>query len=426
MTIDQMRYAHIQSQLDKSWRVFDPQRVTFLKQVLDWLDHPEQHYRIIQIAGTNGKGSTGAMLRSILAAADYRVGHFASPAVLTDHEQIWLNKRYITDKEFVRSYEQLVAVLAQHDLSADALSYFEVWFFVALMVFAADDLAYVIVEAGVGGLHDATNAIDTPAIVAFTEIGLDHQAILGDSLRAIAENKAALIKPNSIVVSDMQQKAEAINTLQRQAQKVAAVWYQQAVQVDVVEQRPGRLRVEIDGVTYESGLQGAFQVRNLALVWQILAVIEAQWGVKITAQSRQTGLQQAYMIGRLEVDTQQRIIWDGAHNLDAATALAETIRAWQLTEKPLLVLGVLADKDVQAIVAELLSVVAEVWTITPDNERGLAAAQLTSVIHTMQPHLPVHTSTVADVWQAVKSRQSAQQYIIVAGSFYTLRALRKE
>lgn len=426
MTTAAQRYAHIQAQLDKSWRVFDPQRVTFLRQVLAWLGHPEQHYRIIQIAGTNGKGSTGTMVKNILQTANLQVGHFTSPAVLVDEEQIWLNDRYVQPAEFVRAYDSLVATLAEHDLPADALSYFEVWFFVSLLIFAEQQVDYAIIEAGLGGLHDATNAIDTPDIVAFTEIGFDHQAILGPTLMDIARNKAALIKPQSVVVSDLQQAPEVMAILQQQCRTVGAVWQATPIDVQVDTQQPEHLHISIDGVAYDSGLQGAFQARNVQVVWQILTAMTQRFGQRIATSIRQKGLAKAHMIGRLEVDVNKRLVWDGAHNVDAAQALVATLSEWQLPVKPLLILGVLRDKTVDAILSELLPAVGDVWTITPDNPRALPAQELTQQIRAMAPDKQVHTSTPATIWPAILAQQGPQQYVVVAGSFYTIRALRKE
>ncbi|HEY4400272.1 MAG TPA: Mur ligase family protein [Lactobacillaceae bacterium] len=418
-----MDYTTIQAQLDKSWRVFDPQRVAFLREVLAWVDQLDRTYRVIQIAGTNGKGSTGAILREILRASGASVGHFASPAVYEDREQIWLNGEFVAPEIWVQAYEKLLAALTEHDLTADALSYFETWTLVALMVFEMAEVDYAIVEAGLGGLHDATNIIAAPAVVAFTEIGLDHLAILGNSLAEIARNKAGLMKENALIVSDLAQESVVKDVLQAQAKQVGAQWFERDVQVAIQSSTLRGLTVEIDAVTYVSALKGRFQARNLAVVWQILAALESRFEVDFTVENRRSGLARARMIGRLQVDDRRRLVWDGAHNLDAAQALVQALADWRLPLKPILILGILADKDYQAMLTELLPHFARVIAVTPANPRALLAADLVTAIKTLAPEMSVEQVAADQALNAAQQIRRDGQFIVIAGSFYTLRAV---
>lgn len=418
-----MTYQEIQQQLDKSWRVFEPGRVTFLREVLSWVGNPEATLHVIQIAGTNGKGSTGTMLREILLASHVSVGHFASPSIFDDREQIWLNGTYVTENDWVQAYEVMQQVLRQHGLSDAALSYFEVWTLVALLVFQAHGVQYAIIEAGLGGLHDATHMLTSSTVIAYTEIGLDHQNILGATIQDIAQNKAGLMTAGATIVSDLHQQEEVRLILKTQAEKIGAIWFEQPVEVQIENNTPHGLQVKIDGDSYSLGLRGRFQARNLSVVWQILAVLEQHFSVTFTYKIRQLGLARAHLIGRMQIDHTQLILWDGAHNIDAVHALIETLNDWHLTTKPLLVLGVLNDKNYRNMIDMLLPMVSQVITVTPENPRALSANDLAEAIHEQVISMPVTVASPESALNTANQLREKNQYIIVAGSFYTLRAV---
>ncbi|CAM3122792.1 bifunctional folylpolyglutamate synthase/dihydrofolate synthase [Leuconostoc rapi] len=418
-----MTYQEIQQQLDKSWRVFEPNRVTFLRQVLSWIGSPETTMRVIQIAGTNGKGSTGTMLREILLANHDSVGHFASPAVFDDREQIWLNGSFVSENDWVKAYETLQYVLRAHGLSDNALSYFEVWTLVALLVFHAHGVQYAIVEAGLGGLHDATHMLTSSTIIAYTEIGLDHQNILGATIQDIAQNKAGLMTTGAAIVSDLYQPENVGLILKTQAEKIGATWFEQQIDVQVEDNTTHGLRVKIDGDSYSLGLLGRFQARNLSVVWQILSVLEQHFSVAFASKTRQIGLARTHLIGRMQVNHMQRILWDGAHNIDAVHALIDTLNDWRLTVKPLLILGVLKDKNYRHMIDLLLPMVSQVISVTPENPRALSADDLATTIRERQITMPVTVINPENALDIAKQLRQQNQYIIVAGSFYTLRAV---
>ena len=418
-----MTYQTIQQQLDKGWRVFDPNRLTFLRTVLRWVGQPDQDLTIIQIAGTNGKGSTGAMLREVLRAHGETVGHFASPAVFNDREQIWLNGQFVTEAAWVTAYQQLLQVLVAHDRTIDDLSYFEVWTIVALLVFQAEHVTYAILEAGLGGRDDATHMVGQAAVVAYTEIGLDHQNILGQTLAEIAQNKADLITPGALVVSDLAQPAEVLNILKTTTQAKQAIWAAQPVTVTVCQDTPDGLAVSVAGEHYQPGLVGAFQRRNLSVVWQILAALEQREQVTFDVATRRRGLAQAQMLGRMQVDQTRHILWDGAHNEDAAQGLVASLTNWALPERPILVLGVLADKNYHQMLTILLPLVSAVITVTPNNPRALSATALAEAVQAIDANLPVTVMDQDPLAYAMAQRTSSSQYIVVAGSFYTLNVV---
>jgi len=317
----------------------------------------------------------------------------------------------------------LLQALVAHDRTIDDLSYFEVWTIVALLVFQAEHVTYAILEAGLGGRDDATHMVGQAAVVAYTEIGLDHQNILGQTLAEIAQNKADLITPGALVVSDLAQPAEVLTILKTTTQAKQATWAAQPVTVTVRQDTPAGLAVSVAGEHYQLGLVGAFQRRNLSVVWQILAALEQRDQVMFDVAARRRGLAQAQMLGRMQVDQTRHILWDGAHNEDAAQGLVASLTNWALPERPILVLGVLADKNYHQMLTILLPLVSAVITVTPNNPRALSATALAEAVQAIDANLPVTALDKDPLTYAMAQRTSPSQYIVVAGSFYTLNAV---
>lgn len=418
-----MSYEIIQQQLDKSWRLFDSERINFLCEVMTWLSHPDKDIRIIQIAGTNGKGSTGAMLREIILASGETVGHFTSPAVFNDCEQIWLNGNFVSQEAWVTAYEDLNYQLTQHNLTIANLSYFEVWTIVALLIFRQNKVTYAIIEAGLGGRDDATHMISYGDIVAYTEIGLDHQNILGHNIESIAQNKADLITGGTLVVSDLEQVSAVTKILKRTAKREGAHWFEQHDTISIQSETVNGLCLVINQQRYQLGLNGAFQRRNAAVVWQVLSALELRYQVSFNIAARQKGLANSFMVGRMQVDTTNRLVWDGAHNIDAVRALLETVKVWQLSTRPILILGVLSDKNYDDMLAYLLPVFSEIIAVTPDNPRALAAEDLADTIKKLAPNMTVTPVASQEALALAQQKQGKNQYIMITGSFYTLRSV---
>jgi len=157
-----IRYKNIIKSLDNTWHILDDTRVPIVRQVLGWLDHPDQKLKIIHIAGTNGKSSTGAMMGAVLQANGYSYGRFSSPFILSAREQICIDDEMISKSDFVDYYEQLIKCFKLNGVSANYLTYFEYFTIISLLYFVDHQVDFVLFEAGLGGLRDATNAIDAP------------------------------------------------------------------------------------------------------------------------------------------------------------------------------------------------------------------------------------------------------------------------
>lgn len=421
-------YLKITKQLDKGWRVIDENRVPFLRKVLGWLGNPDQKYKIIHVAGTNGKGSTGEMLNQILQASGYRVGKFSSPGLYTYREQVMINSTYITPSEFVREFNKILAVLKAHDLDMQTLSFFEWWTVIALSYFGSQQLDIAIIEVGVGGDLDATNAITTSLLNIFTKITYDHQDILGDDLATIATAKCGILRPGAHVISYSGQEAEVQAVINKRAQAIGAKLYDGPRPIiTTYKVSPAGTNVKInDRFEVFLSLSGHFQLLNLNTVLQAVNVLR-QLDYQISDAAIKDGLGQANLPGRMEYDAKNNIIRDAAHNPDGIEALVASLKSWRLPFKPTVILGILRDKNYMTMLEELLPYVARIIAITPANpSRSLTADELAAQILEMDDNVEVSIADdpTAAITVARQVRESSDAMIVITGSFYTLRAVK--
>ncbi len=423
-------YQQITKKMDGPWRVRPEagNRVGMLQEILRWMGHPESKLRVIHIVGTNGKGSTGVMLAKILVTAGYKVGHFSTPAILNDREVITTNGDMISEADFVSSYTRVLEEVTAHGGDEDTLSKFEWWTLVALDYFARKEMDFVILEAGVGGLRDATNVIEKPLVVAFTKISYDHVGLLGNNLLEIAQDKAGAIKPGASIVNYPGQDIEVYHLLHDKAEEVGAIWNPHPKPViTIVQSSPSGLVLNADQFEgLKLSLTGAYQANNLSTVLQIVTVLKSR-GFEIKDVDVAEALAHVKIQGRMEFDAERNILYDGAHNPDGIISLVASIRSWHLPFKPVVVLGLLKGKNYHDMLEELLPHVDTVIAVTPDSDRAMSADELAAKIVMMSNvDVEIADDPSAAITLARRVRESSEALILVTGSFYTLRAIESE
>ncbi|MBJ7627663.1 bifunctional folylpolyglutamate synthase/dihydrofolate synthase [Weissella confusa] len=423
-------YQQITKKMDGPWRVRPEagNRVSMLQEILRWMGHPESKLRVIHIVGTNGKGSTGVMLAKILVTAGYKVGHFSTPAILNDREVITTNGDMISEADFVSSYKRVLEEVTAHGGDEDTLSKFEWWTLVALDYFARKEMDFVILEAGVGGLRDATNVIEKPLVVAFTKISYDHVGLLGNDLLEIAQDKAGAIKPGACIVNYPGQDIEVYHLLHDKAEEVGAIWNPNPKPViTIVQSSPSGLVLNADQFEgLKLSLTGAYQANNLSTVLQIVTVLKSR-GFEIKDVDVAEALAHVKIQGRMEFDAERNILYDGAHNPDGIISLVASIRSWHLPFKPVVVLGLLKGKNYHDMLEELLPHVDTVIAVTPDSDRAMSADELAAKIVMMSNvDVEIADDPSAAITLARRVRESSEALILVTGSFYTLRAIESE
>lgn len=337
-----------------------------IERLLARLGQPQQRVPFIHVAGTNGKGSVCAYLSAALTAAGYRVGRYTSPHLVDWTERIAIGDRPISPAEFVAALERTIAAI---DPNFEAPTLFEVVTAAAWELFARRELDIAVIEVGLGGRLDATN-VAIPAVAAITSISRDHWQRLGDTIAAIAGEKAGILKPQiPAVVAPQVPLAEAVIAERARQLNCPVLWSQPAIPIasDLVPGASSNApdiaadivlrRARYRDLDYDLMLPGDVQLINSAMAIDILQVLRARGWDKLTDVAIARGLAHTRWPGRLQWLQWRDRTWliDGAHNLAAAQALRRYAdAAWQGQPKTWL-LGLLATKDCDGILRALLA-----------------------------------------------------------------------
>ena len=343
--------------------------------LLAQLGHPEQALRFVHVAGTNGKGSTAAMLAAVLRAAGYRTGLYISPYLQVFNERMSINGVQIDDEELGALTEQVRAVAEPME---DPPTEFEWMTVIALLYFQRHQCDLVVLEVGLGGRLDATNVIGAPEAAVICNIGMDHMKELGGTLEQIAFEKAGIIKPGCDVVLYPNEDMGVMDVVRRVCHERGAVLHTadfsalRPLENSILGQRFSYRQWEALSVR----LLGAHQLRNAAVVLETVGVLRSR-GYAVPEAAVRDGLAAAVWPGRFELlHTDPVFIADGGHNRQCAAAVAAALRAYFPGMQIDLILGVLADKDYAAILSILAPLGRRFYTVTPNSPRALSAAEL--------------------------------------------------
>ena len=320
-----------------------------MQRAVDLLGNPEQTYPIIHVTGTNGKGSTIAFMRELFVAHGKTVGTFTSPHIVSIHDRICINGEPISDEDFIRLADQVKAMEQRLLETHDQLSFFELLTLIALLYFKEQKVDLVLLEVGIGGLLDTTNVV-TGEIAIITSIGLDHQETLGDSLEAIAEQKAGIFKlGKSAVIANLVPEAQIV--CQKIAEGLGVTLYQADKDFSF---KSGVFSSSIANLSrLKLGLEGTYQEENAALALQAFLLFMTERGEKVNEEAIRRALKTTSWAGRLEAVT-EHIYLDGAHNLPALERLVEFIQEKiQQGYQPQILFGALKRKDYSGMLGYL-------------------------------------------------------------------------
>ncbi len=309
-----------------------------IKSFLNIIGNPQNKLTIIHVAGTNGKGSVCSIAANILKCAGYKTGLYTSPHLLEYTERIKINNVDISKDDFA-DYVSYICETAGHNNIE--LTEFEILTVCAFKYFADNNTDIVLLETGLGGRFDATNAIDIDFVSIITSISLDHTDRLGGSINEIAYEKAGIIKKNSSVIID--KKNLGFNVVLEQAQKVNA-------NVIIVD---NDIKIEqnyalINNVKYAFGLNGVYQCQNLALVLKLIEFLNTK-GINIDNSALKEGLKTVRWAARFEYNKEKNMIIDGAHNPDAAVMLKKSLDKYFYNKKKIFIYSTLNTKDYKQI-----------------------------------------------------------------------------
>lgn len=416
-----------------------------IRELLERLGRPQDRLKFVHVAGTNGKGSICAYLASILSAVGHRTGMFTSPYIERFEERIRVDGVIISPDELrdvtlaVREHAEAMA-----EETGDHPTEFELMTAVALEHFARCGCDIVVLEVGLGGRLDSTNVIDAPEACVIARIGLDHTALLGNTLAAIAGEKAGIIKEGSAVVS-WPQEPEAMAVIEH-----AAAEHGCELRVpDFAQLEEGIVKWE-DGAppfrpfSYKewadlrTGILGSYQPQNATVALEAVDVLRGR-GWRIPDEAVRAGVAQTRWPGRFEIveggssPDGFAIVVDGGHNPQGARALADSLAEVFPGRKPVFVIGVLEDKDYPRMLEDVLPLGSAFVCVTPDNPRALPAHKLARAIRWTGQDLlgcsacvnPVVARDFEDAIRRARELAGPDGLICAFGSLYSVAALKE-
>jgi dihydrofolate synthase/folylpolyglutamate synthase len=401
-----------------------------IERLLAALESPERAYPAVQLAGTNGKGSTAAMLDSICRVSGVRAGLYASPHLVSITERIRIAGRDITREDFARLAAQVRDAATRLATATGALpTFFEQVTAIALLAFREADVELAILETGLGGRLDATTAARAD-VLAITPIALDHQEYLGDTLSEIAAEKAAIIRAGAaaVVVAPQPEAARAVVVARCRECHVTPRFATGDIRVSGADST-GRLRATFDTGTdvyadVRLSLRGRHQATNAAVAIALAEVLRER-GFPITRPHIIEGLETARHPGRLElIDGNPSLLFDGAHNAAGARALRDYLDEF-VAAPVTLVFGAMRDKDLDEIAATLFPAAGELIFTRPTNPRAAtldALARLAAAQRIGRP--PILFESPAAALRVAEACTPPEGIVCVTGSLYLVGEIR--
>lgn len=388
--------------------------------LLDKLGRPQDSLRFIHIAGTNGKGSCAAMTASVLKAAGHRVGLYTSPYLFRFNERMKVNGKEIEDEALCRLVERIKPLA---DAMEEHPTEFEMMTALALLWFREERCTVVVLEAGLGGRLDATNIIEKPELSVIMNIGLDHTAVLGDTLEQIAREKAGIIKPGCPVV--LYQQSQTVTEV------IRAVCQEKGAPLSIADFT--RIEPEFDslegqvfrykGDAYALPLLGDHQLRNAAVVLEAVEILRKK-GWKLEQEDVEHGLYAVSWPARFErVHEEPDVIVDGGHNPQCAETVAKNLLRYYPDRRRILLVGVLRDKDYGEIFRLLDPAADEYVCVTPNSDRALPAEELAAFL--AKAGKPVQScESIRDGVSAALDAAGEDGMVCAVGSLYMAGQIR--
>lgn len=382
---------------------------------------------VIQVAGTNGKGSTAYFLASILQTAGYKVGLFTSPHLHDIRERISINKQWISSEDFstgLWSIKGLAEELLKSGHINHMPSFFEYIFLTAIHYFSREKVEFIILEVGLGGRWDATSTI-TPEVTAITTIARDHTMILGKRLGQIAGEKAGIIKKGVPVVCGCRVGSIAHRVIKNTAAQAQAPFFNvidTKNHLEILDNHTYQCSytTESGDYTFDVRLNGVHQPFNAAVAIKVIQVLNNNnKSVYVSKKSICDGISDTFIPARIEtLDTSPQVILDGSHNVQSTAALTHFLKEKQ-KNRLTLVFGVLADKNYQRMIALLLPYIHSVILTEPISKRALPVQKMLKLFKDKVVLVRKNPG------EAYRSARQFKDDILITGSFYLVGAMRK-
>ncbi|KGK88918.1 folylpolyglutamate synthase/dihydrofolate synthase family protein [Clostridium sp. HMP27] len=398
--------------------------------ILELLGNPHKDLKCIHIAGTNGKGSTTAMLTQILIESGYKVGMYTSPFIEEFEERIQINSNNIPKERLCEVVEKVkIAVDKTCELGYDEPTEFEIITAVMFVYFQEEKVDYAVIEVGLGGRIDATNVVN-PLISIITSISYDHVKILGNTLEEIAYEKAGIIKEKTPVILYPVEEEAKLSIEKVAKEKQSPIIY--------VKKEDSMLKEKLYNVPYQEiiintskntyeiqlSLLGTHQLLNCSVV--IKAAEELQnIGVNIKKEHIIEGLKKVKWAGRLEMlKAKPMVVIDGAHNIDGIKSLKNSINTYFKYNKFILIMGILSDKQVDDMVKVITPEASNIITVTPPSYRAENSSGLVEIIKKYNSNCEA-IENYKEAYEKALSYANANDLILICGSLYMVGEMRK-
>jgi dihydrofolate synthase / folylpolyglutamate synthase len=387
--------------------------------LLSRLNNPQNAYKTILIAGTNGKGSTAAMIASILQAAGYKTGLYTSPHLVDIRERITINAKIISKDDFAKTVNDVRKEIKQ------PVTYFEVLTAAAFLYFQRRKVDIAVLEVGLGGRLDATN-VSRPLVSVITNIGHDHMIYLGNTLAAIAREKAGIIKQNGICLTAAKQK-NVLNIFAEVCRKRRARLYRQGVDIKIKKQKDGSLKYhglqqQINNLNMP--LTGRHQMENTALALAVIELI-AKNGFSVDNSAIRAGLTNTHWEARLEILQKNPLfVLDGAHNPAGIDTLCRALKKDFIYRRMILLFGALADKDYRRMLQKIAPLAQKIILTQLRTNRAVPVKDMQAVLKKMG-YPAIVTQNVPQAIERVLALASKKDLICAAGSLYLAGELKQ-
>lgn len=394
-----------------------------IKKLMDILGNPQDELKYIHIAGTNGKGSTAVMLSEIFKAAGYTTGLYISPYITDFRERIQINNQMISENNLIECTEAVKSAIDILAEDGDEITEFEAVTAAAFLCFKSCKCDIVILETGLGGRFDATNIIKEPLFSIITSISFDHTAILGDTLEKIAFEKCGIIKPDCPVAASDRLPLPAMNTIKNVCKdRNSALYTVKKSDIEIEQEEIDGINVQYRGISFKIHIPGTMQSVNAALC---IEAVKNCRGYDISDEQIIKGIENAKNPARLEViNKNPLILLDGSHNSESTAMLADYIGKHLKDKKITAIMGMMADKEIDKVLDNLVKHFDFVYTTVPSNPRAIDAEELKKKILAYGVNAKAIKDPINAVLTALEKIKENGNALVICGSLYLAGDIR--
>lgn len=396
-----------------------------MKTLLSRLGNPQDKLKYIHIAGTNGKGSVCAVLSAVLVSAGYKTGLFISPYITDFRERIQINNKMVSKETLTKAVEETFPILEELREEGVIITEFEYVNALQFYIHSKENCDIVVLETGMGGLLDCTNVIKPPLCSVITQIGLDHTAVLGDTIEKITLQKCGILKSDSLAVTS-KQKDSVMKIIEETAVNLnIPLVKSSSVNINPISQELYGSLFEYNNNIYKLPLAGEHQLENTATAIAAINALVDRNLIKVTQKQLFDGISKAINPARLELlSSSPLVLLDGAHNPDGINSLCNSLKRLVGDKKIIGVIGMLADKEIDASLSMLAEIFDEAVTVTVDNPRALPSDKLYEKSKSRFSSVKNISSPTKAFDYAYENAEKTGRVLVVCGSLYLAGELR--